>query len=290
MTIDGTTTSQHTQDKPISTCTLRFFEDPDKTNKKTCFTDKQLRKIVKAFGVPNTSNMSRDELEQALYNSVCTTSCNSKEFLNTLYSEAFKFYPISKVAYKPRRTIVNDSDHWLVDNSEIDLVLWQLSQVFPTFVAFKTWYCDFMTNLSIDDQDSYGAVYQLFNPCDCRANNIKSAGFIYNTDHHGRSGEHWIAVYIDCTKMTFEIYDSYGFTKTPEVYNDYYKLLKSKCPKLKRLFYSEQQQDFDTDECGVYALAFIFARLSGQSFESLSNTRLSNDFVRDLRKLFFRLV
>ena len=99
------------------------------------------------------------------------------------------------------------------------------------------------------------------------------AALVLNTDPARKSGEHWVAVYINenghCT-----FFDSYGGGPTSE-YHRY--RLRRLC---KRISYSKSQlQSFDSQVCGEYCITFLHHMCRGHNLISCRHL-----FTRDTRR------
>jgi hypothetical protein len=91
----------------------------------------------------------------------------------------------------------------------------------------------------------------------------KPAAFIANTDDHDMSGTHWVAFFFPLRGKP-EYFDSYGMTPIVSNHLDFI----SKSARSKTWLYSKiQLQDIMSKVCGQYCLAFLRARMSGNSMK-----------------------
>ena len=96
-------------------------------------------------------------------------------------------------------------------------------------------------------------------------------GFIANTDPKHRSGQHWIAFYLN-GKGILECFDSYG--NSPEKYSPYFKQFMTVYSRIE--INSKRLQSKDTIVCGQHYLFYLMCRTRGYSLYQL--TDLFNEY------------
>lgn len=114
----------------------------------------------------------------------------------------------------------------------------------------------------------------------------KKIGVVLNTLPDGTEGEHWVTVFIDKDKRTFEYYDPVGNRPNSDIHRSLEAL--KEFLSLKNYTYlensTEHQPPDNNIDCGVYGLLFIDERLKGKSFEEIVEGSLVPK-----REKFFRM-
>jgi hypothetical protein len=99
----------------------------------------------------------------------------------------------------------------------------------------------------------------------------KPSSAIINTDVAAGDGLHWVSIFCDPIKRTFEYYDPFGEPPTMEMSADFAKLIKDKFKPSRNGFQMKnnliREQDNKTDTCGVHAMRFITRREQGVPFK-----------------------
>ena len=102
---------------------------------------------------------------------------------------------------------------------------------------------------------------------------------VANTDSSNRSGEHWVAIYIENDKG--EYFDSYGL---PPVHSEFLQFLKNNCKSW--TFNTKEIQSIDSQVCGQYCIVFLKARASGKNLGQIQHlfgpdTQKNDSMVRN---------
>jgi len=133
-------------------------------------------------------------------------------------------------------------------------------------------------------------------------------GFVFNTDPHYRSGEHWISLYLDLDNLVMMFFDSTGNAPPPEVLqlinrikmDPYMKELENKKNLKLLLPRSKMKHQSKNTECGIYTLFFLTTMLTGKvEFETVVRTPrnrhklfsedflLTDDYIQQYRDIYF---
>ena|SRR5437868_8264642 len=107
----------------------------------------------------------------------------------------------------------------------------------------------------------------------------KPSALICNTQPSNMPGEHWIAIYLDINGKG-EYFDSYGM---PPLKSEFAAFLKTNCKK-NWSFNNKELQDWDSDVCGQYCLAYLSAKGHGCSLNQFlkkfdTNNKKKNDLM-----------
>jgi hypothetical protein len=131
---------------------------------------------------------------------------------------------------------------------------------------------------------------------------------VMNTDVSSGSGQHWICMFIDFRNdpITIEFFDSAGdlpqnsFKSAMEKFKDdilnfveyskYQYLINADgaCKSVKTIYSSDFQHQYSTTECGVYALFYIRARMTGTPVDYFLKNKIPDERMLELRKLLFK--
>jgi len=120
-------------------------------------------------------------------------------------------------------------------------------------------------------------------------------GIIYNLDVSTGPGTHWTSVFIDPKNSEINYYDSNG--EMPIHYikkfleKTYKQMLKFQTNnrqfKKPIIIYNNKRHQYQDSECGMYSMYFILNRLDGKSMYQLSNTKISDKQMNELRDVLF---
>lgn len=107
------------------------------------------------------------------------------------------------------------------------------------------------------------------------------SAIIINTQEHWKSGQHWVALYIN--KFGYGFYfDSYGL---PPYISYHVDRIKKNC---KRYDWNQNQlQGYDTKVCGQYCVVFLYYMQEGKSIKNF-NKLFSNSY-KENDKLVIKL-
>jgi hypothetical protein len=138
-------------------------------------------------------------------------------------------------------------------------------------------------------------------------------GMVYNTDTVGGKGEHWNALFVDFKEGSIEFFDSYG--KEAEVAEEVHehmellkKVMQKNCDTVKIVVnknnlmlggdelqckipekkINKHRHQYKGSECGVYSMNFIIKRLEGKSFDEICKSKIPDDEINKMRKIYFR--
>jgi hypothetical protein len=124
--------------------------------------------------------------------------------------------------------------------------------------------------------------------------NVKSLGFVINTEKG--KGDHWVAMYIDVVKGTFEYFDPKGnspsnntalydtiMTITSEVEYHYDTTFQP------NIYCNQTRLQKGVTQCGVYCIFYIIARLKDHSIQDIVDMRISDFDCKRLRTMLFKV-
>lgn len=169
---------------------------------------------------------------------------------------------------------------WLNTNN-IDQVMEQYESKYPEFKFLGAVPIDF------DKLPAYGIKDLNFKKL---VNDGKTKlGFIFNTDPHYKSGQHWISMFADLNKGTCYFFDSYGLPPEEEVR----KLMRRIANFVKStgkepiMDHNKMQHQRLSSECGIYSIAFILRMLKGDEFETINTVRVPDKEINECRQVYF---
>lgn len=117
---------------------------------------------------------------------------------------------------------------------------------------------------------------------------------VVNTDNYGQSGQHWVAIYIDCKLKTIEYFDSAAGTVSDEIMGWMTKMSKQlkdqNIGTYKTIYNNNVRHQKKNTECGVYSIFYIIARSHGVPHEWFENVVIDDDIMLNMRKRIFRNV
>lgn len=117
-------------------------------------------------------------------------------------------------------------------------------------------------------------------------------GIIFNLDESYKSGSHWVAGYADLSKGLIYYYDSYGIEPEPRVR----KLMRKFANFCKNdmkvnnivATHNKIRHQYGGSECGVYSINFILRLLRGDTFETICQSKTSDEAVNKCRRVYFK--
>jgi hypothetical protein len=118
----------------------------------------------------------------------------------------------------------------------------------------------------------------------------KKIGFVFNTDPHYKSGEHWISLFINLKIGEIFFFDSAG-DKVPKEIKDFVERIISQGKQLSiriRFDQNEKTHQHTSTECGMYALYFIINMLKDTTnSKKVKSVRIPDNHVFKMRKRYF---
>lgn len=119
-------------------------------------------------------------------------------------------------------------------------------------------------------------------------------GMVINTDEHYKSGQHWIATFIDTKDKKIYFFDSVGTPPEKRVTKFLAKASKYIMKKYNMKYLNDidvlfnyKQHQFKNTECGVYSINFILRLLKGETFKQIIDRKLSDNEVNKCREFYF---
>ena len=243
----------------------------------SCFSKDSLVKLAescnKQFNTNINLNLEHKELYQNLKENL-KDKC-SKE---TCWSNILNQKNIESVSHKPMRPKGNE---WL-SNFDIEDVLKQ----------YESKYSDFkFISVSPIDFDNIKDKTHQFCPKTQYSFDKTKFGFVFNTDPHYKSGEHWICSFIDLNSKTIEFFDSTS-DKPPKQVLIFFDRIKKKCKEdlnlNMQIKINSKSHQLEDNECGVYCLNYIIRRILGDSFEKITGDIKRDKDMYKNRDVYFR--
>tara|TARA_Y100001970_G_C14246331_1_gene868534 strand:+ start:1546 stop:2466 length:921 start_codon:yes stop_codon:yes gene_type:complete len=258
----------------------------------TCYSDKSLDKIKKIWNLKHPDDKINENDTKKIWENLknkLNNVCNSEAcWLRQKFMEGnvdkemlnYTFSPLSPPEWK------KNPNTWL-SSTDIIAVMSQYEKKYPFFEFLGPSPIDF------DKTKLFGeCVWEeicRFNVEDMLKKSKKKIGMIFNTDPHTKSGEHWIALFLDLERNFLFYFDSVA-QRTPSPImrlieriigqlnnlNKQVKIIKNNVPHQKK-----------NTECGVYCLYFITELLKNKDPEFFLNDRIPDNEMEKFRKYFF---
>lgn len=199
---------------------------------------------------------------------------------------------LRKTYLRPRmpKAWEKDPDAWL-DNYNIAHVMKQYEEAVPWFRFLGVFPIDF----SMPDPYQRGGEQHCLYKETCNIQlkreydkGVRGIGMIFNLDPHNKGGSHWVGLYINLHRIhrpEINYFDSYGY-KTPDMIA---RLMRSFTLQIKSCFlgYNARRFQFGQSECGMFSMYFIVCMIAGISFKDFCSTSVDDDFMLQLRRIFF---
>ena len=119
---------------------------------------------------------------------------------------------------------------------------------------------------------------------------INKIGIVYNLDVSTGPGTHWTAVFINTPKNEIDYFDSYG-DKPTWLIQKFMEKMGKKFLKHNRepfLIYNDKRKQYGNSECGMYSMYFLIKRLLGDSMYKISQEKITDRKMNNLRKILYR--
>lgn len=200
----------------------------------SCFNDSELDKLI------NDYNDSVNEYRRIPLGAPFEQKRNLLLRHTNCDSDACLLGNATSQALKPKGHL-----GWL-SNFDIQNILKQFESIIPSFKFYDAVGCD------------YYDVYPREFPSD--VTRYAHVAWVFNTDRIHQSGKHWVAVYVNNNEGTVEYFDSVG--KEP---NKYIKKFIQKYFGNYSYSWNRIQHQKEDNECGIYSVYWILARLHGDS-------------------------
>jgi hypothetical protein len=181
------------------------------------------------------------------------------------------------------------TDTKLLSNVNIDAVMRQYAVRFRDFYAYNFNMVDYAKYSFIDGEivhqpDSLATVtYE-----DMNAMGKRCCGCIVNSDVYEGPGKHWMALFADWRgpEPTVEFFNSSGNAPAPEFANWMAKMhlaMGGRCFNVTAI-----RHQHTTTECGVYALFYVFCRLTGVPASQFETEPIPDQAMFEFRQHLFK--
>jgi len=274
---------------------LRCSPKPNvnKINDFSCYTDTSLFELRDLWNKRHPDKLISSnepkviwELLSEYMKNVCNKeSCWLKQnFVETNKINDFidDFAPVSPSEWK------KNPNEWL---SSVDIirVMKQYEKAYKCFEFFGPSPIDFDTktsktkcvwdeicNINVEDQIKRGKT---------------KLGFIFNTDPHYKSGQHWISLFVNIKKGTIFFFDSAGNKIPKQIKKLVDKIIRQGRQLNKSMVFDQNypvEHQYGNTECGIYSIYFIVHMLEDKvSAYYLKNHILKDEYMEKFRKLYF---
>jgi hypothetical protein len=272
----------------------------------SCYTTESLQAIANAYNSKllsdnyNKHNMSKENLikisnnRNSLLQQLRTrlkNFCNNDEqcWSKLNFVKSLNDLEIEKFTFRPK----GPQGQWAwLNTNNITEVMEQFMNKYRDFKFLGTVPIDFqklpvlgISNLNFEELENEG--YTKF-------------GLVINTDEHYKSGQHWIAVFIDTNYINNDkvgrvyFFDSVGVQPERRVIEFLAKSVKYIMKKYNKkrirdldIKYNNVQHQKKNTECGVYSINFLLRLLKGESYDEIIQRRMSDEEVNKCRSVYF---
>ena len=260
----------------------------------TCFTDDNLFLFKNVWNKNSDSkilsndtkeiwNFFKKSLKKTCYNELCWL--NTKNISNLPNKELYVkqiFKPFAPDSWKSKPY------EWL-SSIDITKILQQYQDIYKEFLFIGPSPIDFDTKKMFSS-----CVWEElcnFNLKKLIEKNKTKIGIIFNTDPHYKSGQHWIALFIDVEKKFIYYFDSNG-NRVPKQINTLIKRIKKQASELNINFTVSNNvgfvHQFNDGQCGIYSIYFIIELLKGKKDYNFFNTkRIKDSEMKNLRQKYY---
>jgi hypothetical protein len=270
-------------------------KNTEQINDFTCYSDKSLLELRDLWNIRHpdkkiTSNNTKQiwDLLSEYMKGICNKeSCWLKQnFVSSNKSKDFikDFAPLS-----PKEWKINPNE-WL---SSVDIinVMKQYENAYKCFEFFGPSPIDFDSK-KLHDKCVWDEICNLKIEDQLKRNKTK-LGFIFNTDPHYKSGQHWISLFVNIKKGKIFFFDSAGNKIPNEIKRLVDRIIKQGKQLNKQInFVFDQnypvEHQYGNTECGIYSIYFIVHMLEDKVTNYyLKNHILKDEYMQKFRKIYF---
>tara|TARA_A100001015_G_scaffold320528_1_gene447237 strand:+ start:290 stop:1207 length:918 start_codon:yes stop_codon:yes gene_type:complete len=265
--------------------------DPNKESY-SCYNKNSLLKLKKYWNLRHKKNQIKSNDPKEIWNSLkenMNSSCNREScWLRSKFMEGNLDTSLLNYTFAPKAPEIwnKNPNQWLT-SIDIQKVMKQYENYYKCFEFLGPSPIDF------DYHKLYGeCIWEelcKFNLSDMIKRNKNKIGIIFNTDPHNKSGEHWIAQFIDIKKKIIVFFDSNG-DKPPKEIEKLTEKIINQGNQLGISFTSiinEIEHQKTDSECGMYCLYFIVEMLKDKDPNYFLKSRIPDKEVFDLRSEYF---
>lgn len=260
-----------------------------KKNGDTCFKDSELlhiRDVWNNYSSDKIHATTTKEIWKQLHHKMKTV-CKTE---NCWTEQPFLQNSDLKTSFAPKhpKSWKTNPNEWL---SSVD-ILSVLKQYEKGYKCFK-----FLGPFPIDFDGEKGKPCIEKEMCDFQLkdyikNGYKKIGFVFNTDPHYKSGEHWISLFINLRTYEIFFFDSAGDKIPKEIKHFVDRVIQQGqqlIPPLNIKFeQNTKTHQYSSTECGMYALYFIINMLKDTiTSKEIKTKRIPDKHVFGLRKSYF---
>lgn len=244
-------------------------------NIQTCFSWQSLIRIAKRYNETNPKDKivlyrSRDRLWREIRSKM--PECNDERcWIRAKYLPSSDRNVLLE-DFKP--PLPRGKYDWL-NTDDIERVLKSYEKVFPAFISLGAHPIDF--------QSVYPDKFNPLNVAGLLRSGKRFAGMVLNLDRSDQPGSHWVAIFLDLKRKTFEYYDSYGYKAGKNV-KTFFATSFGPGWEYKENTQTHQRKN---SECGVYSIHFIVRRVSGEPFERVVNNIIRDEEMNSYRSRYF---
>lgn len=265
----------------------------------SCYTYEQLVDIAKSWNQKHPNNQiqigkisDNEEFKKNLWIKLNQKigEINEEKWINIVgmvtKSEEMeaRFAPIIDSEWK------NNKNAWLSDED--------INKVMKSFKnQFKGFYYLDSSPIDFDKKDDRGRC-KISDLCRYNykelADDYETFGIVFNTDPSYKSGQHWIALFIQLQKGKIFFFDSTGNDPPDEV-----DVLMNRLGREAEIYFKEKNKEINVEllinkqkhqqgntECGVYCLFFIYHMLRTGDF-TFNKNRITDQQIEKLRGFFY---
>jgi hypothetical protein len=182
--------------------------------------------------------------------------------------------------FKPEYQKPNEA----VTNYYINKILNSYSDIFKNYIHIGTYPSD---------------VHKIINFKSILKNNFKKKktknlnfSIVLNTDVYEGNGIHWIAIFINNKNSTIEYFDPLcenANNNINQILNIIKKTMDKHYDSNFKIHYNNIKHQIGNQECGIYCLYYIIARLFNYSINDINNNIKDYNSISEFRNFLFRL-
>ncbi len=176
------------------------------------------------------------------------------------------------------------SPNTALTNFDINKILHPYSDILKNYIHIGTYPSD--VHQIIDFKNTLKSNFKKK-----KINNLNFS-IVLNTDVYEGDGIHWVVIFINTKNLNIEYFDSLGKTPNKNI-KELLNLIKKTIDKYYdsnfKIHYNKIIHQKGNEECGIYCVYYIIARLFNYSIDDINNNIKDYNSISEFRNFLFRL-
>lgn len=272
----------------------------------SCLTDDVLLQLKQSFNESHPDKQITHDAPKKIWSDLKRKlkTCNKEDCWLDTISDPIVRRKIDTLSFAPDHPASwkHDADEWL-SNFNIADVLKQYESTYNNFKMLGPSPIDFDTRLPEEGGECVWKDLCMFHVKDYLKSGKTKIGMVFNLDHHGQGGSHWVSMFVDLDDQFIFFMDSAGDTIPPEIDALAKRIIDQglALDTPMHIHFHENcpmEHQYGNNECGMYSLYFIVTMLTNKTEKKVfknyvdkiaffKNKRIPDKYMNQYRKKYF---